>query len=71
MRRMRSNKTVFSTLALVAIVAVCAAPALAAETVTRGEPLQLRLAVTKIADWARPQALEARPRERAEGPFLR
>ncbi len=70
MRRMRSNKRVFSTLALVAIVAVCAAPALAAETVTEGNPLQLRLAVTKIADWAQRTALEERRRERAEGPFV-
>jgi murein DD-endopeptidase MepM/ murein hydrolase activator NlpD len=74
MRRMRSNNKIFSALALVGVVAVCAAPALAAETVTAGNPLQLRLAVPKIADWAQRTVNEERrrqrARERAEGPFV-
>ena len=70
MRRMRSNNKAFTALALVAIVAVCAAPALAAESATGGQTLELRLAVTKLGDWAEQAAREERRRERAEGPFV-
>src|SRR5687767_11857431 len=70
MRSMRSNKRIFSTLALFAIVTICAAPALAAEGVAGRAPLDLRLGVSKISDWAQDAAREERRRERAEGPFV-
>jgi murein DD-endopeptidase MepM/ murein hydrolase activator NlpD len=70
MRRMRSNNQVFSALALCAIAAVCAAPALAAERVTRSSMVELRLCASKLVDWAERAAREERRRERAEGPFV-
>ena len=76
MRRMRSNNKLFSTLAFCAIAAVCAAPAVAAESVApaTGSPVALRMAVADVAKWAERTAQEQRRRakraERAEGPFV-
>jgi murein DD-endopeptidase MepM/ murein hydrolase activator NlpD len=70
MRRMRSNNRIFSPLALCAVAAVCAAPALAAESVTHDASIELRLGASKLAEWAQAAAREERRRERAEGPFV-
>ncbi len=70
MPRMRSNNRIFTALALCAAVAVCAAPAFAAEGVAGDSPLELRLGGAKIGEWAQRTAREARRRERAEGPFV-
>jgi murein DD-endopeptidase MepM/ murein hydrolase activator NlpD len=84
---MRSNNRIFSgtsrlnsggarlrlTVALCAVVAVFAAPAVAAQSVApaTGSPVALRAAVAKIAKWAQRTAREERARaRRAEGPFV-
>ena len=69
MRRMRPNNKAFTALALCAVAAVCAAPALAAES-TAGTALSLRLGAAKVAAWAQRTAAEQRRQERAEGPFV-
>ena len=73
MRSMRSNNRLFSTLALCAVVAVFAAPAVAAQSVApaTSSSVALRVAVAKVAKWADRTAREQRRRaERAEGPFV-
>ena len=69
MRSMRSHNRIFTALALFAIAAVFAAPALAAQSIA-GDALGMRIGVAKIAKWAERAAKEERRRERAEGPFV-
>ncbi len=69
MRRMRPNNRIFSTLALCAAVAACAAPALAAEAVAPAA--EHRFDVSEVADWAQRNVREQRRRmHRADGPFV-